>query len=83
MSFRNFAKATESTIQLQEKSTLKLIEKKFLRETVGVKITEWQDFLSIISLHSNINECNTADNMSLDYRIILKLILQLLLLDST
>jgi len=38
--FRNFAKASESTIQLQEKSRLKLIENKFLSETLGVKITK-------------------------------------------
>ena len=40
ISFRNFGNASESTIQLQEKSRLKLIENKFLRETVGVKITK-------------------------------------------
>jgi len=40
ITFRKYAKASKSLIQLNENPRLRLIENKFLRENAGVKCTK-------------------------------------------
>jgi hypothetical protein len=56
IAFRKFAKTSKRILQLNENPRLRLIENKFPSENAGIKGKKWQDFLTIITLHCNINE---------------------------